>query len=112
MGSKLGNIMKGLFGGGTEAPAPALDSKNAVEYKGCLIHPASRRRDSQWLTAGVITKDFDDRTVEHPFVRADVYVSKEDADACAVLKGKRLIDERGDRLFEQPPQSEAGNSTL
>ena len=111
MGSKFGNIMRGFLGGKSEPTSPVLDSKNAVEYKGCLIHPASRRRDSQWLTAGVITKSFDGQTAEHQFVRADVYVSKEDADACAVLKGKRLIDERGDRLFERSPEAGAENST-
>ena len=109
MGSKFGNIMRGLFGGGAEDSSPALDAKNAVEYKGCLIHPASRPRDSQWLTAGVITKEVDGETVEHHFIRADVYVTKEDANNCAIMKGKRLIDERGDRLFEPTPKTDNQN---
>ena len=46
MGSKFGNIMRGLLGGRSEPTSPALDSKNAVEYKGCLIHPASSPRVS------------------------------------------------------------------
>ena len=101
MGSKLGKFMKGILGTRDSQSAPDLDPKNAVEYKGCKIHPASRPREGQWLTAGVITKELEDRTGEHRFIRADIYVTKEDADACAVLKGKRLIDERGDRLFAE-----------
>ena len=71
----------------------------AVEYKGYTIRPASRREGSQWLTVGVISKELAGELKEHSFIRADMYASKEDADACAVRKARQIIDERDDKLF-------------
>ena len=105
MTSKLGGLLKGFLGGRSE-PTSTRDPRKATEYKGYMIHPASRPSNSQWLTAGVITKSFDDHTAEHHFVRADVYVNKEDAEACAIQKGKRIIDEQGDRMFEEASKTE------
>jgi hypothetical protein len=42
----------------------------------------------------------DDGVKEHHFIRADLHANKDDADACAVMKGKRIVDEQGDRMFE------------
>lgn len=99
MGSKFGSFIRGLVGS-KETDGGQPDSRNAIDYNGYLIHPASRKEGSQWRTEGVITKDLESETKEHRFIRADVYNSKEDADACAVTKGKRIIDEQGDRLFQ------------
>lgn len=102
MGSKLGGFFRGLMGsgdseGGTdEAPTRG----EATEYNGYSIAPASRKQGSQWLTAGVISKPSDDGVKEHHFIRADLHANKDDADACAVMKGKRIVDEQGDRMFE------------
>ncbi len=45
------------------------------------------------MTASVISKPFDDGVKEHHFIRADLHASKDDAEACAMMKGKRIVDE-------------------
>lgn len=99
MGGLIGNFLRGLVGG-KESDAPSLSTENAVEYKGFMIHPAARREGAQWLTVGVITKQVGDEVKEHHFIRADMYSSKEGADDCAVTKGRQIIDEQGDKLFQ------------
>ncbi len=106
MGSKLGGFFRGLMGsggsdgssGGGASEAPTRGE--AAEYNGYSIAPECRKQGSQWLTAGVISKPFDHGVKEHHFIRADLHASKDDAEACAVLKGKRIVDEQGDRMFE------------
>lgn len=102
MGSKLRGFFRGLVGGGSEsADGEAPQKGEAVDYKGYAICPACRKQGSQWLTAGVISKPFDDGVKEHHFIRADVHASKDDAESCAVMKGKRIVDEQGDRMFAE-----------
>lgn len=102
MGSKLGGFFRGLMGSGGsgdgEGAAPTRGE--TVEYNGYSIAPECRKQGSQWLTAGVISKPFDDGVKEHHFIRADLHASKDDANACAVMKGKRIVDEQGDGMFE------------
>jgi hypothetical protein len=98
MFAKLKAAMARLGGGsgGEEAAAPAGE---AVEYNGYRIRPAPFSANGQFQTAGVIEKDFPDGTKEHRFIRADTHPSRDDAIAFAIAKGKRIIDEQGDRVF-------------
>ncbi len=103
MGSKLGGFFRGLMGsGGADgADADAAPARGeATEYNGYSITPACRKQGSQWLTAGVISKPFEGGIKEHHFIRADLHANKDQADACAVMKGKRIVDEQGDRMFD------------
>lgn len=100
MGSKLTSFLGRLMGSGETGAAPQ-EIEEAVAYKGYTIRPACRQEGSQWITAGVIAKEFEDGVKEQSFIRADVYSSKDDADACSITKGKRIIDEQGDKLFEK-----------
>ena len=100
MGFNIGGFLKGLMGSGSE-DSPTAESGEAVEYKGFIIRPAPQRQGGQWLTAGIISKEFEDGVKEHEFVRADTYSSRDDAEECAVMKAKRIVDEQGDRMFEQ-----------
>jgi len=100
MGSKLGGFFRGLMGsGGSGGASEAPTRGEAAEYNGYSIAPECRKQGSQWLTAGVISKPFDDGVKEHHFIRADLHASKDDAEACAVMKGKRIVDEQGDKMF-------------
>jgi len=103
MGSKLGGFFRSLMGsegsGGDRAGAPPARGET-VDYNGYSIAPACRKQGSQWLTAGVITKPFGDDVKEHHFIRADLHANKQDAETCAVMKGKRIVDEQGDAMFE------------
>ncbi|MEE8534877.1 MAG: HlyU family transcriptional regulator [Kiloniellales bacterium] len=98
MASKLTSFLRRVMGS-ADSEETESERGTAVEHNGYTIHPAARKQGSQWLTAGVITKTFDDGVKEHSFIRADVYAAKEDAESCAITKGKRIIDEQGDRMF-------------
>ncbi len=100
MGSKLASFLGRLMGSG-EATAAPQEIEEAVAYEGYSIRPACRREGSQWITAGVIAKEFEDGIKEQSFIRADVYSNKDDAKACSITKAKRIIDEQGDKLFDK-----------
>ena len=99
MASMLSRVFGGLFGSGAAEDAPP-DPAKAVDYNGFRIHPRPRRQGSGWLTAGLITKEVEGRTREHSFVRADSFPGRDDAERCAVEKGRRIVDEQGERMFE------------
>ena len=92
-------LLARLFGGSTAAAPPAPDP--AQEYQGFRIRAAPFASERQWQTAGVIEKDFPGGTREHRFIRAERHASREEASALAILKGKQIIDERGDRIFDR-----------
>jgi hypothetical protein len=96
--------LKRLFAGsrqdhGTEDGVP--DRENAIDYKGYRIVPAPRRQGGQYLTAGVIEKDFADGTKTYSFVRADTFQGADDAKTFALTKGKQIVDYEGDRMFKE-----------
>ncbi len=72
----------------------------AVEYKGYRILPAPYlNNNSSYQTAGTIEKDTPDGVKRHEFVRADTYDSRDDAVAFTISKAKQVIDQLGDRMF-------------
>lgn len=101
----LGGLLKKLFGGGGGADdgdaGAGKPLGEAVEHKGCLIQPTAMHKGGQFLTAGTIAKEFPDGRREHRFVRADTHSSADQARDFAVLKGRQIIDEQGDRLFDR-----------
>lgn len=92
------SLFSKLFGGGAGKAAAAKEGE-AVEYKGFHIHPAAQPHNGQWLTAGLIRKEVDGIIREHRFVRADTHGSPDSANDFAVVKGRQIIDEQGERLF-------------
>ncbi|MFP6745058.1 MAG: HlyU family transcriptional regulator [Alphaproteobacteria bacterium] len=98
MASIFGDFFKTLFGGGggesSEAPAG-----NPVEYQGYIIRPAPRQDGGRWLTAGIVTKTFDDGDKEHRFTRAETHGGHEEATSFSITKGKQIVDDLGDRMF-------------
>lgn len=87
-----------LFGGAKGGETPG----EAVLYEGYSIHPAPRQESGHWLTAGVITKAFDGgETKEHHFIRAETHGGKSEAEDFSIVKGKQIVDEFGDRMFEK-----------
>ena len=81
--------------------AASRESERALDYKGYTIRPTPKKEGGQWLAEGVITKKFADGVKEHRFIRAELHSSKEIADAFAIIKAKQIIDEQGDRLFDE-----------
>ncbi len=101
----LGKIIGGLFGGsGKESgrkPDAAKEMGDPVEHNGFTIQAAPLEQGGHWLTAGFIRKPgADGETREHRFIRADTHSTADAAAEMAVEKGKRIIDEQGERLFD------------
>jgi hypothetical protein len=97
----MASFWQGLWqrlSGGAGAPKeePPLE---AVEYKGYRIRPAPYAAQGGFQTAGVVEKDFPDGLKTHPFVRAETHPSRDDAAAFAIVKGKQIVDQNGDRIF-------------
>ena len=91
-------IWKKLFGTPGAGNAPL--EKKAVQHNGYTIVPAPKRNDARFYTAGYIRKTVDGEPKEKYFIRADTYNDADDASDNAITKGRRIIDEQGDGLFD------------
>jgi hypothetical protein len=92
------SFFKKLFGGGDTG---GVDGGEPVEHKGYLIRATPYQESGQYQTCGVITKEIDGAVKEHRFVRADRTSSADEAIAISLRKGKQIIDEQGDAIFNQ-----------
>ena len=90
------SFLKKLFGGGSPAPPPPGKS---VEHKGFTIEARPFKEGGQFQTAGRITKDVGSVTKTHDFIRADRFTSSEEAADHALVKGRQIVDEQGERMF-------------
>jgi hypothetical protein len=102
-----GGFFKKLFGGGGNGKSDEAPLGEAVDYQGYAIQPLAKPQGGQWVTAGVISKEIDGQVRQHKFIRADTHNAKDDAAAMAVEKGKRIVEEQGDRMFP-PPEAADG----
>jgi hypothetical protein len=91
-------ILGRLFGGGSGGEATPGE---AVDYKGFRIRAAPYAAEGQYQTAGIIEKDFSDGMKEHRFIRAERHATRDDAAAFAITKGQQIVDERGDKIFDE-----------
>lgn len=99
----MASFLSRLFGGLTgKAPEDTAASRRgeAVEYEGFKICAAPDKADNQWRLAGVIVKPGDDGDLERVFIRADLFSSREEAETYAIRKCQQIIDEQGERLFD------------
>ncbi|MCG7393471.1 HlyU family transcriptional regulator [Microvirga sp. ACRRW] len=99
MVSFLGNLWTRLTGQGERGDS-GKTAAEAIEYKGFRIRPNPYPSKGQYQTAGTIEKDFETGVKEHHFVRAETHASKDDAAAFAIVKGRQIIDEQGERIFD------------
>ncbi len=77
------------------------EAGEAVEYEGFSIVAAPQPNGSQFNVAGVISRSVDGVVKEHRFVRADSYASRDDAVTFSVAKARVIIDQFGDRMFDE-----------
>jgi hypothetical protein len=91
------SILKKLFGG----TKPSTETPKTVEHNGFTIAATPYQEAGQYQTAGVITKEVDGKRLEHKFIRADRFVSKDEAVEFSLSKARQIIDQMGDRLFNQ-----------
>ncbi len=95
------SFWKSLFGGGDGTPAAAAGPKTAksVEHNGFRIEAQPYPEGGQFQLAGTISKEIDGVRREHRYVRADRFASMEDAADYAILKGRQIVDQQGERIF-------------
>ena len=86
--------------GAGSGSAPAAPAQPAVEYKGYRIQPAPIAESGGYRTAGTIEKDMADGVRRHAFVRADTSTTLAGAVEFSIAKGKLIVDQLGDRMFE------------
>lgn len=94
------SFFKSLFGGGKpdETAGDAGTSKTA-EHKGFTIEARPYKEGGQYQLAGLIWKEIGGTRKEHRFVRADRFSSLDEAAEFALVKGRQIIDEQGERMF-------------
>lgn len=90
------SFWKSLFGGGRSGSTAAT---HTVDYNGYRIEAAPYPEAGQYQVAGTITKTVDGAVKSHRFVRADRFATQTEAAEFAILKGRQIIDQQGDRLF-------------
>lgn len=89
-----------LFGGGTPAEAGPAKPAAEAEHKGFTIRAEPYKAEGgQYQTAGTVLREVGGEIKEHRFVRADRFASLEDAAEFALMKGRQLVDEQGERMF-------------
>ena len=97
------SFLKRWFGGKTESAAGAGPSgapAKTVEHAGFTIHATPYKAEGQFQTAGTIEKEVAGMKREHRFVRADRHPSLEDAVEFSLIKGRQIVDQQGERMFE------------
>jgi len=95
------SFLKRLFGGGgggadTTGGAPA----RSAEHKGFTIEARPYPEGGQYQVAGTIAKGEGEARKEHKFIRADRFPSADEAADFALMKGRQIIDQQGDRVFD------------
>ena len=71
-----------------------------IDFKGFEVIATPRQVNGGWSTEGLIRKDMEGEVREVVFIRADTCMSEEDAVAAAQGKARKIINERGDALFD------------
>ncbi len=90
-------LFGGGSGGGSDAPSgPA----STAEHKGFTIEARPYAEAGQFQVAGTISKQVGDALKEHRFVRADRFPTQDEAADFALMKGRQIIDQQGDRIFD------------
>ena len=96
------SFLKRIFGGAPANPGGEGDRVVAEEeYQGHRIEAMPMKEGGQWRLRARVSKAFGDGTLQHDVIRADLFQSAEDAARHALAKGRQVIDESGDRLYQR-----------
>lgn len=94
------SFFKKLFGGGAASAEPAGDKVLGEEsYKGFLIKAIDMKAGSEFQLAGTIEKEIGGELKTYRYIRADRMSSRDDVTALALGKGRQIIDEQGEQIF-------------
>ncbi len=96
------SFLKKLFGGGSGSGGDAGGGAPArsAEHKGFTIEARPYAEGGQYQVAGTISKQVGEARKEHRFIRADRFPTQDEAADFALMKGRQIIDQQGDRIFE------------
>lgn len=97
--SILKRLLGGLSGTGADPAAQAVAGE-PVEHDGYVIRPAPFPEAGQYQVAGTIEKTVGGETRTHSFIRADRLADPTEAIAFTVQKARQIIDQQGDRIFD------------
>lgn len=92
------SFLKRLFGGG-ESGKVAGPVKE-TEHAGFLIRATPFQENGQWQTCGIVSKEIGGVVREHRFIRADRFPGQDMAADHAIAKGRQIIDQQGERVFD------------
>ena len=101
----MASFFSKLFGGGAGENAAVPVSSEPVAYEGFFSRANPKPEGGQWRLAGEVIQETDSGPLTREFVRADVFVSREEAEDFSIRKGKQIIDEQGKRLFADGNES-------
>jgi len=93
------SFWKKLFGGAGDDAGGEPKVAGEAEHKGFLIRATPFKQGGEYQTCGIVSKEIGGVMKEHKFVRADRFASLEDVVSITLNKGRQIIDEQGDRLF-------------
>lgn len=95
------SFWKSLFvGGKSAASAGPAGVVRSIEHEGYLIEAKPYLEGGQYQVAGTVSKTVDGVRKEHSFVRADRCVALDDAAEMTIRKGKQIVEQVGERMFE------------
>ena len=96
------SLWKSLFGGGQGkgAASSATVTAKSVEHDGFRIEAQPYAEAGQYQLAGTISKEIGGVRRQHRFVRADRFATADDAAEYTILKGRQIIDQQGERIFD------------
>ncbi len=98
------SFLKSIFGGKrlseTDAPSAGGKAAKIAEHKGFTIEARPYKEGGQFQLAGTIVKEIDGVRREHKFIRSDRFAGLDEAAEFALVKGRQIVDERGDKVFD------------
>mgnify|MGYP001194422916 CR=1 FL=1 len=95
------SFLKALFGGGKRESVAAEPTETArIDHAGFVIRATPYRTGGEYQTAGVIEKTVGGEAKSHRFVRAEKHGSVEGATDFSLMKGRQIVDQLGDGLFD------------
>jgi len=95
------SFLKTLFGlRDKQEGETAASVAREIEHKGFTIQATPYKDGGHYQTSGVVAKDIGGVRKEHRFIRADRFSSLDEAIDCSLNKGRQIVDEQGERLFQ------------
>lgn len=94
------SFLKSLFGGRKPAEDRAPAETGRIEHNGFVIIARPYKVGGEYQTAGLITREIGGVLREHGFVRAERHGTLEAAGDYSLTKGRQIVDQLGERLFD------------